>query len=96
MEESKYQRLLIDRINSRFPGCVIIVNNPARRQGIPDLIILYGDRWAALEVKASDRSPKMPNQAHWVDRLEQMSFAAFIFPENEGVVLDELQRSFFS
>jgi hypothetical protein len=47
-----------------------------------------------LEVKASRDSPQQPNQLFWVEQFNEMSFSAFIYPENEEVVLRALQRSF--
>lgn len=93
MGESDYQSRLIKVLRDMFPGCVILKNDPEYLQGIPDLLILYGDNWAALEVKAYADAPEQPNQDYYVDELNKMSFAAFIYPENEEEVLDALQRS---
>lgn len=92
--ESKYQRQLIKTLKVLFPGCVVLKNDPTYLQGIPDLIVLYNDRWAALEVKVSSRAKVQPNQEYYVDKMSDMSFSAFIYPENEERVLDALQRSF--
>lgn len=93
MLESKYQRLLIAKIERLLPGCVVIVNDPQRRQGMLDLLILHGPFWAALEVKTSMRAPHRPNQDYYVDEFNRMSFAAFIYPENEEDVLNALQQA---
>ena len=79
-----------------FPGCVILKNDPNYKQGVPDLILLWEDRWAMLEVKASGRARHRPNQDYYVDVLDRMSFAAFISPDNKEHVLDALQRSLTS
>lgn len=92
--ERVYQAYLIKRLRQIFQGAIVLKNDSEYLQGIPDLLILFNDRWAALEVKASRTSPKQPNQVYWIDVMNGMSFAAFIFPENEGEVLDALQRSF--
>jgi hypothetical protein len=47
-----------------------------------------------LEVKASADAPEQPNQEYYVNSLDAMSFAAFIYPENEEEVLDDLQSAF--
>jgi hypothetical protein len=52
MLESAYQLEVIKRLKAEFPGCVVIINDPRRTQGIPDLLILFGPNWAMLEVKA--------------------------------------------
>ena len=94
MRENEYQAKLIRKLKRMFRGCLILKNDSSYIQGIPDLVVFYRDRWAFLEVKASEDSPEQPNQAFYVNELNDMSFAAFIYPENEEEVLDALQRSF--
>lgn len=96
MLESSYQAKLINRLKERFPGCYILKNDTEYIQGIPDLLILWHDRWAMLEVKGFRTAKEQPNQKYYVDDLNHMSFAAFIYPENEEEVLDELQQAFRS
>jgi hypothetical protein len=92
--EATYQAGLIKRLRNMFPGCHVQKNDPAENQGAPDLLILFRDRWAMLEVKASASAPTRPNQPYHVDKFNEMSFAAIIYPENEDEVLHELQASF--
>lgn len=94
MGEIVYQNRLIQKLKQMFPGCFIIKNDPSINQGIPDLLILYGQRWAMLEVKFSDRSPEQPNQPYYVNLFNNMSFASFIHPQNEELVLNDLQSAF--
>lgn len=94
MLESAYQRDLIKRIKDRFPGCMVLKNDPNYIQGIPDLVIVHEDRWAALEVKRSEKASHRPNQEYYIRKMDEMSLARFIYPENEEEVLDEVQRSF--
>lgn len=94
MRESTYQRNLISRLKCMFPGCIILKNDPQDSQGIPDLLILFGNQWAMLEVKASYDSPEQPNQDYYIDMYNEMSFAAFIHPQNEEQVLYALQSAF--
>lgn len=91
MRESTYQGQLIRRLDDEFPGCVVLKNDSGYIQGIPDLLVLHNDRWAMLEVKISATAPTQPNQPYYVDRLDSMSFAAFVYPENEQEVFDALQ-----
>lgn len=94
--ENEYQAKLIKKLESRFPGCFVMKNDESYRQGTPDLTILHRDRWAVLEVKRDEeelRNP-VPNQAHYVNRLNAMGYAAFVYPSNEEEVFDALQRSF--
>lgn len=62
--------------------------------GIPDLLILYNNKWALLEVKLSEDSRHRPNQDYYVKKGKQMSYAAFIYPENAERILNELQTAF--
>lgn len=94
MLERDFQSKLIGNLRERFPGCIIMKNDPNYIQGIPDLIILYGPKWASLEVKKSARAKRRPNQDYYVGKMNEMSFSRFIYPENKEEVLDELQRSF--
>jgi len=96
MTENVYQRGLIRRLKTRFPGCVVIKNDPQYLQGILDLTLFYGPCWAMLEVKASATASERPNQAYYVEQLNNMSFAAFIYPDNEEEVLTALQEAFAS
>lgn len=94
MRESKYQAGLIKRLRVRFPGCVILKNDPGYLQGVPDLIILFNKHWAMLEVKKSADAPARPNQPYYVHMLKSMSYAAFIYPSNESEILSELEQAF--
>ena len=44
--ESGFQDKLRSDIKALFPGCMIFKMDQI--QGIPDLLILYGDKWASL------------------------------------------------
>lgn len=92
--ETPFQADVVLRIRKMFPECLILRGNSASLQGIPDVLIVYGDRWAFLEFKRSANEVHQPNQDWYVDKLNQWSFAAFIFPENEEEVLRELQYAF--
>lgn len=94
MKESHYQTTLIKTIQETIPGCIVLKNDPRQTQGIPDLIILYEDKWAMLELKKSREARVSPNQAFYICKLSSMSFASFIYPENEEEVLSALQHAF--
>lgn len=94
MLERDFQAAVIKELKVRLPGCIILKNDPSYKQGIPDLIILYEDRWATLECKRSRRSPHQPNQDHYVELMDDMSFSSFLYPENKQEVLDDLERFF--
>lgn len=92
--ERNFQAALIRELKRRFEGCIVTKLDSAHIQGIPDILVLFGRHWAALECKRSARSPRRPNQAHYVDTMNRMSFSRFIFPENRDEVLGELERFF--
>lgn len=92
--ESKFQADLKKKLAERFPGCVVMKNDPNDIQGIPDLTVLYKDRWATLECKRSEIAHKQPNQEYYVGVMNSMSFSRFIYPENMEEVLNEMERSF--
>lgn len=93
MLESKFQKSMIDEIKKRLPGCIVMKNDSSYIQGIPDLTILYEDRWASLEVKKNAKAAHRPNQDYYVEKMNNMSFSAFIFPENSKEVLDDLEHA---
>ena len=96
MREASFQSKLIKQIKELYPGCVVLKNDPNYKQGIPDLLVLYEDKWAALEVKADSQARHQPNQDYYIDILNKMSYATFVYPENLKEVLDGLSRTFGS
>jgi hypothetical protein len=92
--ESKFQKELIKELEEMFPGCLIMKQDENYRQGIPDLLILYKDKWAMLECKRSAKASHRPNQDYYIDICDKMSFAKFIYPENKEEVLDGLRKNF--
>lgn len=91
--ENDFQAKLIKDIKERLPGAMVIKNDANYIQGIPDLTIFYKDRWATLECKKDATASHRPNQDHYVEKMDEMSFSRFIYPENREEVLNELQRS---
>lgn len=93
-KESQYQAKLKKRLIGMFPGCIVMKNDANYIQGIPDLTVLWKSHWALLECKRESEACKRPNQQYYIDRGREMSFAAFIYPENEEEVLHDLQQAF--
>lgn len=96
MLERNFQSGLIKEIKTRFDGCIVMKNDASYIQGIPDLLILYKDKWASLECKKSQQASKQPNQEYYVKQMDDMSFSRFVCPENKEAVLNELQQAFQS
>ena len=94
MKESQFQSELIKELKTEFPGCIVLKNDANYIQGIPDILVLYRDKWAALECKREENSSHQPNQDYYVSIMNNMSFAKFVFPENKEEILDELQFTF--
>lgn len=94
MRENSFQKIVISELKKMFKGCLVLKTDPNYKQGMPDLLILYRDKWAALECKRSASAPFRPNQKYYVDLMNKMSFARFINPQNKEEVLNELQRAF--
>lgn len=96
MLENRFKTQLIREIKNLFPGCMVLHLDPNEIQGIPDLLILYKRKWAVLEGKRSARASHRPNQEYYVDLMDSMSFASFIYPENKDEVLDALYLYFMN
>jgi len=94
MRESEFQQRIIKDIEELLPGVFVLKNDPTYIQGFPDLIILWQDIWAALEVKRSSDSSFQPNQEFYINILDNMAFCRVIYPENRDKVLDELELYF--
>lgn len=95
MRESKFQAALKKELQDTFPGCMVLKQaGPNAPQGIPDLLILYKDKWASLECKRSANAHKQPNQDYYVEKMDEMSFSRFVSPENKEEVIRELQHTF--
>ena len=93
MKESKFQADLKKELKAMFPGCIVTKLDSGDIQGIPDLLVLYKDKWATLENKRSANASKRPNQEYYVNKMNEMSFSRFIFPENKQEVLNELREA---
>lgn len=95
MRESQFQAGLKKRLRERYPGCIVLKNDANDVQGIPDLTVLYGKKWAELECKRSkDAKNRQPNQEYYVEKLNGMGFARFIYPENAEEVMRDMDIYF--
>lgn len=92
--ERDFQAKLIKEVKEEFPGSMVMKLDSSYIQGIPDLLVLFEDKWATLECKKDSKSHRQPNQEYYVSRMNEMSFSRFICPENKKEVLDELREAF--
>lgn len=95
MLESAFQAKLKKKLKEMFPNCVVIKNDPENNQGFPDLTIFYNSHYALLECKRSEKASHQPNQDYYISLFDKMSFARFIYPENEKEVLYDLTNFFY-
>jgi len=89
--EIVFERRLVDKLLDRYPGAYVLKNNPNYIQGFPDRLFLYRNFWAAFETKIHADASVQPNQAYYVEHLNDLSLAMFVYPENEKEFLREIQ-----
>lgn len=92
--ERDFQRGLIKELKALLPGCIVTKLDSSHIQGIPDLLILFRDKWATLECKQCGGAKKRPNQDYYVTLMNEMSFSRFISPENKEEVFHDLEQTF--
>lgn len=90
--ESGFQDRLIKELKELFPDCLVFKMDQI--QGIPDLLVLYRDKWISLECKRFAKAKKQPNQEYYVDLMNKMSFSRFVDPSNKDSVLNEIRHIF--
>ena len=86
--ESGFQDNLRKELKELLPGCLIFKMDQI--QGIPDLLVLFKNKWATLECKKYAGAKRQPNQEYYVGLMNEMSFSRFISPENKDEVLSDL------
>ena len=64
--EGKFQDKLRKEVEEMFPGSMTFKTDPLDRQGIPDIFIVYNNKWAVLEGKKDKVS-------HELASLKEMS-----------------------
>lgn len=92
--ERNFQSDLIKELKKMFPGCMVIKMDSGYIQGLPDLLILFKDKWATLECKKNAIANRRPNQEYYVGLMNEMSFSSFISPETKDEVLNEILQAF--
>jgi hypothetical protein len=95
-KENDFQSNIIREIKNRFVGAIVTKLDSSHTQGLPDLLILYKDKWATLECKRDAGAHHQPNQDYYVKKMNEMSFSRFIYPENKEEVIYEMEQAFQS
>lgn len=96
MLETDYQnKILKPAIHERFPGCFVFKQDESQCQGIPDLIVLYGNQYAIIECKRSAKAKYRPNQEFYLDMFTKWNVLAMTsYPENFEWTLEMLEGYF--
>lgn len=92
--ENEFQSKLKKELENEFEGSIVTKLDSSYIQGIPDLLILYNNKWATLECKRNKKATKQPNQEYYVNKMNEMSFSKFIYPENKEKIIDDLKTYF--
>lgn len=94
MRESDFQKKLIEKLETTFPGSIVMKNDPTYIQGIPDLTMLYKNTFVAFECKRSETASRQPNQEWYINEIKKMGgLAYFIYPENMEEIIDDIFRN---
>lgn len=82
VKESTFQAQVIKDLKAM--GLAVVKNQagPGVPTGFPDLTAYGEGVYFCLECKASARAKKQPRQDYWVKKLNEWSYAAFVYPAN--------------
>ena len=90
--ESDFQGTIIKWL--RQHGCIVLKyqQNATTRAAIPDLIFLKDGFWGAIEAKRSKNAKCRPGQKEMVAKMDEMSWARIVYPENWAETKKELEE----
>ena len=72
MLENKFQANLIKELKERFPGCIVMKNDPTYIQGIPDLLVLHQEYYVDhMNQMSFSRFICPENKEEVLDELQQ-------------------------
>lgn len=94
MLEKDFQKKFIRELEAIFDGCILIKNDAGYIQGFPDWTMFYKNKYAVLEIKKNKNAQHQPNQDYYIDLIDSMGFARFVYPENKNDVIEDLKRYF--
>lgn len=92
MKESDFQSKMVKWLRAK--GCVVLKyqQNATTRAAVPDIIFLKDGFWGAIEAKKSKTAKCRPGQKEMVAKLDSMSWAKLVFPENWDETRKELEQ----
>ena len=92
MKESAFQQLVIKWLRAK--GCLVIKyqQNATTRASIPDILFLKEGFWGAIECKRSKTAKYRPGQKEMVAKMDEMSWARTVYPENWKETQKELEE----
>ena len=90
MLEKNFQSKIIKYLKAK--GCVVIKyqQNATTQASIPDVIFLKDGFWGAIEVKKNKTARFRPGQKEMVAKMNDMSWAKVVYPENWSETQKEL------
>lgn len=95
MNESKLQSEVISWLKMNRVYVVKTRPGPGTPVGCPDIIGVYGEKWLALEVKASSTAKFQPGQKETLQLLYKSNpFVYVVTPENWPLVKEGLIATF--
>ena len=92
MLEKNFQAKVVKWLRSQH--CIVLKyqQNATTRASIPDILFLKEGFWGAIECKKSKTAKYRPGQKEMVAKMDEMSWARTVYPENWGEVQKELEE----
>lgn len=90
MLEKDFQSKVIKWLKSK--GCVVLKyqQNATTIQGVADVFFCKEGFYGFLECKKNKNSPLRPGQKQFIDKIDDWSYGAIVYPENWEKIKDEL------
>lgn len=80
MKESSFQQGVIRWLRSKGAWCMKVQAGPGVPSGTSDVFFCKDGFYGWLEVKASKSAKKQPHQQEFVDKMDEWSYARFVWP----------------
>lgn len=93
--EARFQTKVKKWLERKGAVVLVISPQPGIPTGFPDVLaLLPGGGFMALELKRSKTAKHQPLQDYWVERLGDMYYSAFVYPEIWDKVKEEIERDY--